>query len=224
MDRFLIYGLVDPITGQLRYIGRSSSWMARPRAHSNPSKCSNSTHNSRWVRGLLEKNLRPNIVVIQAFDDSSILNQAEIHWIAYFRAMGCPLTNLTDGGFGTNGYKQSSEHISKRSWGHIGKRRSDESRARMSAAAKKRPVHPNAYIALSKRFKGTKQDPEFAKRRTAHLKKPVVDQFGHRYESIKAAERFLDLSSGSISRVISGIRSHAKGYTFRFLEESDERS
>lgn len=36
-SKFLIYGLTDPITDELRYIGRSSSGLNRPRQHLAPS-------------------------------------------------------------------------------------------------------------------------------------------------------------------------------------------
>lgn len=217
MDRFLIYGLVDPTTGQLRYIGRSSSGLERPRRHAALSGRED-THKARWIRECLDLGLRPKIILLQAFEEPDILNQAEIHWIAYFRAMGCPLTNLTDGGGGCSGYRQSESHIQKRAALHVGSRRSPEARARMSTAAKNRPVHPNAYKALSRKLKGSKQDLEFVKRRTAHLKRPVVDQHGQSYESVQAAERMLGLASGSVSKVAHGHRAAAKGYVFRFLE------
>lgn len=48
MSRFLIYGLVDPRTNEVRYVGRSSSGLVRPKHHS--------------------VDARPTIVVLEKFD------------------------------------------------------------------------------------------------------------------------------------------------------------
>lgn len=99
MNKYLIYGLIDPITNELRYIGRSSSGLQRPRCHFTPcilKKEKNHCHN--WIKSLINKNLKPEIIIIETFDNSNNLNEAEIYWIAYFKFLGCNLTNLTDGG------------------------------------------------------------------------------------------------------------------------------
>lgn len=101
MKPFLIYGLVDPTTGQLRYVGKSTSRLRRPARHSAPSELKkDNTHKGRWLKTLSQK---PAVVVIQELDDTEILSEAERFWIQYFRQLGMPLTNLTDGGEGTKG-------------------------------------------------------------------------------------------------------------------------
>lgn len=93
--KHLIYGLTDPRTGALRYVGRSSSALKRPReAHGR--RCQN------WVNSLKKQGLVPGILVIQEFDQTEdvdgCLNAEERRWIAYYRSVGVRLTNLTDGG------------------------------------------------------------------------------------------------------------------------------
>lgn len=51
------------------------------------------------------------VVVIQECEDGEVLSLAEKHWIAYYRALGCKLTNLTDGGEGTPGHKKTAETV-----------------------------------------------------------------------------------------------------------------
>ena len=92
----LIYGLVDPRTLLIRYVGLSSRGLDRPRAHRRPS-CPD-TYCRRWVKTLEQQGLTYEIVVLEVIDEASKLPAAECWWIAYGRACGWPLTNLTNGG------------------------------------------------------------------------------------------------------------------------------
>ncbi len=75
-----------------------------------------------WVVSLLRQNLRPKIVGVEVVDSYESLNEAEQHWIAYFRYLGARLTNMTRGGDNhLAGIKLSEEHKRKISEG--GKRR-----------------------------------------------------------------------------------------------------
>jgi hypothetical protein len=141
INRYLIYGLVDPFSGQLRYIGRSSSGLKRPQNHAHPSRLNkDNSHSGAWIRKLKAVNSIYSVVVIQHFTDGAILDKAEIFWIKYFRSMGCPLTNLTEGGCGVSGWKHSSESRSKISQSNKGKSRKGHP---MSAATKQKLILSN---------------------------------------------------------------------------------
>lgn len=64
-SRFLIYGLVDPQTLLIRYVGRSSSGFKHPRTYKNPSHLKDSTHRCRWIKGLLSEGLVYEIVSLE---------------------------------------------------------------------------------------------------------------------------------------------------------------
>jgi hypothetical protein len=68
-----------------------------------PTYLKTNTYKTNWIKQLLAENLKPSIVVIQEFQDPEALAQAEIHWIAYFKKMGCQLTNQCRGGEGFTG-------------------------------------------------------------------------------------------------------------------------
>lgn len=172
MRQFLIYGLVDPRTLMIRYIGKSMSGFKRPRQHQRPKR---KTRCANWVKSLIAVGLMYDIAVLQYIDSQCPyeLNDAERWWIAYGRACEWPLTNLTDGGErGTSfdaeerarrgaamkarwtdpkerakmvrsriGMKQDPEWIEKRAAFHRGKKRSEETRQRMSKPRLK-PVPP----------------------------------------------------------------------------------
>lgn len=95
VPRFLIYGLIDPRTRLIRYVGQSSVGMQRPKQHRRPS---NHCYCGHWIRALQRQGLIYEIAVLEVLQNESGLNQAEKWWIAYGRACGWPLTNLTEGG------------------------------------------------------------------------------------------------------------------------------
>lgn len=109
MNQFLVYGLVDPRTGEVRYIGRSSSGLRRPRMHFFPSKLTERNHKANWMRSLLSAGVRPEIIVLEEFAFAADTVVAECFWIAQARGLGWSLTNQTDGGEGASGAIRSPE-------------------------------------------------------------------------------------------------------------------
>lgn len=109
MSRYLVYGLVDPRTLMVRYVGKSTSGMRRPRQHCSPSSMMDSTHRTRWIKALLRYHLCYRIVVLEYAKTPDALGALECWWIAYGRACDWPLTNATNGGDGTCGYKHTDE-------------------------------------------------------------------------------------------------------------------
>lgn len=119
-NEYLIYGLVDPLTGILRYIGKSSSGLDRPKHHWTHKQCrERNDHCHNWVRQIISFGKIPGIVVIEnlGFDLAyqRELDEHEIAWISYFRNLGFSLTNESNGGDGITGPMPLSirEKISK---------------------------------------------------------------------------------------------------------------
>ena len=105
-----IYGLEDPRTGEIRYVGMTVQPLAvRLGEHCTASKIKVKTHKNSWIKSLVQLNMRPTIISIQVLPIED-LSLAEVYWIAFFRAQGLPLTNATDGGEGaSNGHEISVE-------------------------------------------------------------------------------------------------------------------
>jgi len=106
----IIYGLFDPRNGELRYVGKSTTGMRRPNAHCMPSGRKGHTWNARWLAELWTHGLKPEISVLEEHTCSENLPDAEQFFIAYFRSLGCRLTNLTKGGEGALGAVRSREN------------------------------------------------------------------------------------------------------------------
>lgn len=115
MSNYFIYGLIDPITNEIKYIGRSSSGLRRPKAHWATSilKKEKNRYKKNWIQKILKNNLKPEIIVLESFEPcdhiNEILNESEQFWIAYFSFIGAKLTNLTNGGGGILGLSHSNE-------------------------------------------------------------------------------------------------------------------
>lgn len=111
-----IYGLIDPVTHQLRYIGKTvltpgrrlsvHAWRSRSQPHKR--------HSMAWILSLERRGFTPEVVTIEEIAIGGDWVEAEQFWIAYFRMIGADLCNHTIGGEGQTGYKQSPELIEKR--------------------------------------------------------------------------------------------------------------
>lgn len=141
---FIVYALTDPRTGEVRYIGMSTSGLRRPRRHSMPSQLSRYPgHRANWIAELKRQGLAFGVAVLCALPSPEHLPAAEIFWIAEGRRLGWRLTNATDGGEGSPGYVPSAS-----------------ARALLSAAGKGRPHSPEHRAAISAALKGHKISDE----------------------------------------------------------------
>lgn len=102
--RFLVYGLVDPRTGDLRYVGKSSSGMTRPHHHLSAGARKRNTHLGHWLAELYGDIGRgPAILVLRECSCNEEALSGEIELIARFRGCDFDLVNATDGGQGSLG-------------------------------------------------------------------------------------------------------------------------
>jgi hypothetical protein len=111
MDKYIIYGLIDPFIHQLRYIGKSTTGTQRCGEHLKKSSLNHHTHKDNWILSLLQRGKKPEIEILEVLSGPEFLNEAEKFNIAYFKSLGCNLTNHTEGGEGTFGYTHREETI-----------------------------------------------------------------------------------------------------------------
>lgn len=133
-SKFIVYCLIDPRNGEVRYVGKSSSGLRRPGRHQTSGGRRGETHNKAWLRQMWDDGARvPMILVLEECDSDAQVLSREIVLIALFREAGFNLTNITDGGEGVCGYRMPPETRAKISASQKGKTRSLETRAKMSA-------------------------------------------------------------------------------------------
>jgi transposase len=97
MDKTFIYTLSDPITNEIRYVGKANNLKKRLSTHLTPSNLIKPSHKNNWIKSLLVKNLKPLIKIV----DEVLISEWEfweIYWISQFKTWGFKLTNLTNGG------------------------------------------------------------------------------------------------------------------------------
>lgn len=88
-----IYGLTDPDTGAVRYVGRTIEVIEqRLREHISVSLRKSQCGRSRWIRELHQQGNRPGIVLIEEVDALEAM-AAEAYWIAEYRASTPDLLN-----------------------------------------------------------------------------------------------------------------------------------
>lgn len=91
-----IYGLFDPVTDELRYIGKANDSAQRLRGHLRDSKRKDLPI-SRWIRKLSVSGSMPVVRVLSRVD-ASIWQETERKAIAEARSSGIRLLNVADGG------------------------------------------------------------------------------------------------------------------------------
>jgi hypothetical protein len=273
-SKYIVYGLIDPRTDEIRYVGKTITGVKRLRAHIKEARRGKvTTHKNRWIQSLLAAGVKPRLDVLQSALDPQELNALEQLWIKTYREKGANLTNHTDGGEGAVGLRMSDETRKKMSEAHKNSphrervlkalhkgakaaagRLSAERSASAAAWNERRWADPAAHeqmsakmagrvfsletrakqsVAQRKRFKDPAQKAALARaramatnyswseeRKLAQARNrgrgPFVDQYGNRYESVRAAARALNIDSSHLCKVLSGQRPHAKGYRFRY--------
>lgn len=145
-----IYGLIDPRTDQVRYVGKSNNPKYRFWWHTSHD---DDTHKSRWINELKRNNLKPELIILEEIPHEKWVEK-EQWWINHFKKVSITLTNSTDGGKGTIGaspdtrlkmsrarlgIKLSDETKEKLRNINLGKKASDDTRAKLSLIGKGRP-------------------------------------------------------------------------------------
>ena len=154
----IIYGLCDPRTGELRYVGKTSRTLKdRMKGHLCDAK-KGTAHRNRWIAALLRQGVKPEMFEIEIVDGDGC--EAERHHIAAFRALGCRLTNLTDGGEGAPGLVPTHETRAKVSAAKKTNWADPEFRAKQSASIMSAYANPEFRAKLSAATKAYFSNPE----------------------------------------------------------------
>jgi hypothetical protein len=178
--KYVVYGLHDPRTNELRYIGKTTYGVyRRMRNHYRSARIGRNTHVAHWLASLEREGLAPTVRILDTCLFPELLNDIERQWIANARKRGARLTNLTDGGEGALGRRQSEEakaRISAAAKGNtrcVGRQVSEATRARMSAAQRAQYATPAGLERrqrLAEMHRGMKAGPETrARMSAAHL-------------------------------------------------------
>lgn len=105
-DHVYIYALVDPITGEARYVGKAISLQKRLKQHVRNHNHERS-HKWNWIKSLKAHGALPVIIELECIATDR-WQESEVFWISYLRFIGSRLTNLDGGGIGNKEVSQET--------------------------------------------------------------------------------------------------------------------
>lgn len=176
MNTTYIYALIDPISNEIRYVGKSISPNKRYYQHINPRGF---THKDNWIRKLLSNSLKPVMKILEECNDYN-WEERERFWISSFDN----LTNSTEGG--QDG--RMSEKVKKKL--RIMNSGENNPNYGKKASEKTREL-------ISDKLKNRNLSEEHKKRIGGSLSKKISIE-GVSYESLSEASRKLGLTTGII--------------------------
>jgi hypothetical protein len=241
MRKVYIYGLVDKLKNELKYIGKSINPQSRYRKHLQDSH-KKISYKDNWIYSLLENNNKPELLIIDEVDEHN-WDFWEKHYISYYKSIGCKLTNISEGGENPpnlTGRKRTKEEIERISKSNTGKKRSEETRKNISLAKKGKPIlhlnngkerslshRNNLSLSLKGKTspnKGRKYDEEHSKKLSnshSHQKRKIIqltldDKKIKIWESIAEAKK--EYKNNHISECCLGKIKTAAGYKWKYYE------
>lgn len=133
-ETWSVYALVDSRDiYSVRYIGITNSPRDRLGMHYSQAK-REGWKKSRWIQSVLAADASVLMWIFAEQLSQTDAKRMEISLIAGYRDLGFRLMNLTDGGDGVQGVKQSAETRAKKSAAMTGKKKSREQVERMRAS------------------------------------------------------------------------------------------
>ena len=137
MKNTYIYTLIDPITNEIRYVGKAIKPKNRLVEHIRESKkkSHNPSHKKNWIKGLLSKNKTPKIEILDEVP-SNEWEFWETYWISQLKCWGFKLTNISPGGYNNN-YKRNNKTKQKMRQSKLGTTLSDTHKKQISDSIKK---------------------------------------------------------------------------------------
>lgn len=214
----LVYALQDPRTKEIRYIGKSTKGLKRPKYHLLPCYYANKKHDKiplyLWIRKLARLGLKPEILILQEIDTAQNLAKAELYWIDYFKFQGSPLTNVLDASsMGNLGFKFSLEQRQNMSKARKGHKKSDSWKALVKQAWKQNPKRNSNKKFRDAVSNGTKnwwknlckEKKQACKKNLiggGHNRVSIKDSLGNIFPSYKAAAYFHNCTDGAIRHCI----------------------
>jgi group I intron endonuclease len=215
-----IYLLKDPISNEVRYVGKSDNPDKRFKEHIKKAKYSK-THKNNWILSLKDNGLIPILEIIDQVP-SNECGFWEQHWIDQMKSWGFSLTNIANGGVGGNLGLVVNRKISEKKKGI---KFSLETINKMKIAAKNRKLSDigRKNLSISRMGKGNsmygKKRPESSK----HYRKVIqLDENNNVikiWSGLTLASKELRINRCTISDVCNNRRwrNTAGGYKWKYF-------
>jgi len=214
----IIYTLSDPITKEVKYIGKTkSSLKYRLSQHIHDSLNNGTgTHKKAWIKGLLLKGLLPSIEILDVVKINMCWKNLEQYWIAQFKAWGYDLVNMTAGGDGNQKQIMSEESKLKRSKALKGKKRPEYVIQKIKQSHLGKKLSDTTKEKIRKHNLGKIQSEETKSKRHKAVLLVNSDGSFKEYSSIQEAALANNCRRGQISNVCRGRTKSACGLIWKY--------
>ena len=162
---FYVYAHLDPISNQVRYIGKGKERRAWSFSH-------RKGHHKNWISKLKKLGLKPLVLILVDNLTEEKALQKEKELILTYTG----LTNLTIGGDGISGFKHSEEFKTWIKEFNTGKKQSQEAIANMVKTKIGKPRSEQAKKNISMARVGIKFSEEHKRKLSEARRKRVVKQ------------------------------------------------
>ena len=210
-----IYALIDPNNGHIRYVGKAKNVNTRIYGHLHDKKPSYKTN---WIKSL--KGKLPEVFILD-----EVLKEDwifwEKYWISQVKSWGFKLTNMTLGGEGHEGFKQSEETKTLRASKLKGQKRTLEQRNNQSVARKGIKFTEEHLNNLSISHKG-KIYPKgnYGKHQFKKVYQILDDKIIKEWDSVKEASLFYNVHQSCIAHSCAG-KFKTKGFNWKYCSDYD---
>lgn len=198
MKTSFIYTLKDPITNEIRYVGKTIYLEYRLKRHCGINLAR--TRKEKWIESLLVIGLKP---VIEIIDEVPLHEWKfwEIYWISQFKTWGFNLTNGDNGGQGgSEGRFVTEETRNKlRKCGYMrrGAKMTEESRIKISKASKYQAENESVENRAI-RLENLKRGQELSKPLSEEHKKKISESSKGRIKSKEEIEKISNSLKGHV--------------------------
>jgi hypothetical protein len=208
MKEYKIYTLNDPLTNEVKYVGRTTQKLSdRLRKHINIIyEEKGDTKRKNWILELSINNLIPTINLIDIAYSKEDANLLEIKHISFYKEKGFVLLNMTIGGSGSYGYKHSEETLNKLK----GKTFSNDVKNNMSKSQKERWENKTDEEKLDNIIS--------QKNRKTILQFDLQNNLINEFLSLRQIERELGYFRANIVPCIKGKFQQAYGYIWKYKD------
>ena len=222
--KILIYALIDPRDGKIKYIGKTNNIRKRIREHIRDEE---NNLKYAWIKSLKKLKLQPEVLILEETDLGND-NFWEIFWISQCKAWGFELKNMTNGGDGSYGvipwnkgivglFKHSEESKKLMSeWrklntngeknGFFGKKHTEETKKKLS--------YKSSLRRWSEEFKENRRGIKNPNCKKVY-QYDLEGNFIREYEFGKQTKEF-GFNPNIVSKVCRGINKTHMGYIFSF--------
>jgi len=214
-----IYILIDPLTNEVRYCGKTNNIKVRLAGHLKEKRSNNDKMD--WVKNLKSQKVKPKLCVIDEVPDED-WSFWEKYWISQLKCWGFDLLNKTNGGeSGVTGFKHTKEARRKISEKQKGRIMPSDWRKNISLSKKGVKFSKKHKLNLSLSHKGVHTQNNIPVLQIDINNGDVINKF----ERIVDAYKCLNLhpyNSNLISVACKGDIKSAYGYYWCYADRYDD--